>query len=270
VRKITRGVTLLFQNPRRFIGRLTGPKVLVTSVPKSGTNLLVHTLSLFPQLSYDGTISRLPEEEKYQRISRIRRGGVLSSHKTKSPDLENALNQKKIKVLFIIRDPRDVSVSLHHWIKKTEYHYFHETYKGFLNDHERLEKIITGYEPDLSDGSKEGIVSIDYHFRRGLSWMDDRRCLTVRFENLVGPNGGGDDEQQLAAIKGIAAFLNTHLTRRDIEFIRDNIFSNRTATFRKGQIGSWREEFSEEHMVIFRDTAGQLLIDLGYEKDFNW
>lgn len=270
MRKITRGISLLFHEPRRFAGRFFGPKVLVTSVPKSGTNLLIHTLSLFPQLSYDGTIVGLSSREKNQRISKIRRGCVLSCHQTKSPGLEDILNQSKIKVLYIIRDPRDVTVSLHYWIKRTKYHYFHETYNGFSSDHDRLEKIIAGYEPEMSDGNKKGIVSIDYHFRRSLSWMDDRKCLTIRFENLVGLSGGGVKEQQFATITSIAGFLNTQLSSKDIKYIGDNIFSSRTATFRKGQIGSWREEFSEEHKVAFKDVAGQLLIDLGYEKDFNW
>ena len=38
-------------------------------------------------------------------------------------------------------------------------------------------------------------------------------------------------------------------------------------TFRKGQIGGWREEFSEEHAQAARETAGQLLVELGYEAD---
>lgn len=261
---------MLIHEPRRFAARFFGPKILVTSVPKSGTNLLVHTLSLFPQLTFDGTTVRLSATERRQKFNKIRRGCIVSSHISKNPELENIITENNIRVLFIIRDPRDVSVSLYYWIKKTDYHYFHEMYSSFSNDHERLEKIITGYEPSQSDGNKKGIASIDRHFRRLLPWMDDRRCLTVRFENLIGPSGGGEREQQLATIIEIAGFLNTHLNDQDITFIGDNIFSNRTATFRKGQTGSWREEFSEEHKDVFKEVAGQLLIDLGYENDFNW
>lgn len=270
MRRMKRGTALLIKEPRRLAGRFLGPKILVTSVPKSGTNLLVHTLTLFPQLSFDGTTVMLSHEEQYFRISKIRRGCVVSTHECISPDLDNILNQKKIKALYIIRDPRDVSVSLHHWIKKTDYHHFHETYIGFSSDLERIEKIITGYEPEKSDEQKQGIVSIDYHFRRSLSWMDYRRCLTIRFEDLIGPDGGGEKERQLRLITSIAGFLDIHLSNKDIQFIGDNIFSDQTATFRKGKIGSWREEYSEEHKVAFKEVAGQLLIDLGYENDFNW
>jgi len=96
LRRIKRGTELLFKQPRRFVGRFLGPRALVTSVPKSGTNLLVHTLTLFPQLSFDGTTVRLSEKEKYHRISKIRRGCVVSSHKSKSRELDKILSNKKI------------------------------------------------------------------------------------------------------------------------------------------------------------------------------
>jgi hypothetical protein len=270
MRRIRRGTELFFHEPRRFAGRILGPKVLVTSVPKSGTNLLVHTLSLFPNLTFDGTTVRLPQTERYQIIDNIRRGCIVSAHMSKNSKLDNIITEKDIKVLFIIRDPRDVSVSLYHWIKKTEYHHFHEMYKSLSSDYERLEKIITGYEPTLTDGDKKGIASIDRHFRRLITWMDDQRCLTIRFEKLIGSRGGGDDELQIETIKSIARFLKTNLDNRDIEYLGENIFSNHSATFRKGQIGSWRNEFSEEHKSAFKNVAGQLLIDLGYEKDHDW
>jgi hypothetical protein len=133
-----------------------------------------------------------------------------------------------------------------------------------------LEKIIAGYEPEFTDGTKKGIVSIEFHFRRRLSWMNERRCLTVRFEDLIGSAGGGDSAKQIAQIRIISDFLNININERDIYHIKDNIFSSQTATFRKGQVGSWREEFSDEHKIVFKDVAGQLLVDLGYEKDFNW
>jgi hypothetical protein len=36
-------------------------------------------------------------------------------------------------------------------------------------------------------------------------------------------------------------------------------------TFRKGQIGGWREEFSAEHEVAVKEDLGSLLVELGYE-----
>lgn len=41
-------------------------------------------------------------------------------------------------------------------------------------------------------------------------------------------------------------------------------------TFRKGQTGGWKKHFTSDQKKLFKKVAGQLLIDLGYEKDFNW
>jgi hypothetical protein len=35
----------LLRHPSKLFGRLTGPKVLVVSIPQSGTNMLRHTLN---------------------------------------------------------------------------------------------------------------------------------------------------------------------------------------------------------------------------------
>ena len=51
--------------------------------------------------------------------------------------------------------------------------------------------------------------------------------------------------------------------------VEENIFGV-SNTFRKGQIGGWREEFSEEHAQAARETAGPLLVELGYEADPEW
>jgi lipopolysaccharide transport system ATP-binding protein len=42
------------------------------------------------------------------------------------------------------------------------------------------------------------------------------------------------------------------------------------AHLRKGIAGDWRNHFSENVKVEFQRRYGQLLIDTGYERDFNW
>ncbi len=41
-------------------------------------------------------------------------------------------------------------------------------------------------------------------------------------------------------------------------------------TRRKGVVGEWRYEFTQEHKDYFKEIAGELLIELGYEHDANW
>ena len=43
-----------------------------------------------------------------------------------------------------------------------------------------------------------------------------------------------------------------------------------TSFFRKGVAGDWRSVFTEEDRRVFKEAAGGLLVELGYEKDLDW
>jgi hypothetical protein len=42
------------------------------------------------------------------------------------------------------------------------------------------------------------------------------------------------------------------------------------AFMRKGVSGDWRGTFTERDKEVFKEEAGELLVELGYEKDLNW
>ncbi len=95
-------------------------------------------------------------------------------------------------------------------------------------------------------------------------------ALTVRFEDLVGSNGGGDDAKQLATVKAIAKHVSIELSEERAQEIATNLFGITKNTFRKGQIGAWKEEFTPEHKKLFKQYGGELLIKLSYKNDLNW
>ncbi len=41
-------------------------------------------------------------------------------------------------------------------------------------------------------------------------------------------------------------------------------------TIRGGRTGDWRSHFTEEHKKMFKEAAGNLLVELGYEKNNDW
>ena len=54
-----------------------------------------------------------------------------------------------------------------------------------------------------------------------------------------------------------------------IRWICENSFG-KTSTFRKGQIGNWKNIFGRAEIDLFKELTGNLLIELGYEKTKNW
>ena len=110
---------------------------------------------------------------------------------------------------------------------------------------------------------------IDCFFYAYLNWMNQPFVYTTYFEKLVGAKGGGSAEMQLEEIINIAKFLDINLSPKNAQLIADSLFGG-TGTFHEGQIGSWKKYFKPEHKNAFKQLAGNLLIELGYEQDFNW
>jgi len=98
--------------------------------------------------------------------------------------------------------------------------------------------------------------------------------LIVRFENLVGEEGGGSRKLQLEEIYKIASYIGVKLFRKEALYLADHLFGTdekqHGQTFRKGQIGSWKKQFSEPHKKRFKELYNAYLIEYGYEVSDDW
>ena len=104
-----------------------------------------------------------------------------------------------------------------------------------------------------------------------MGWLQERGICCVTYEKLM----FNEIPQNQSLIK-IIDFLwkdLKHLKMTKLELlkkIKQNIIPQHSGTFRKGEIGNWKNEFNEEHKAAFKEIAGQLLIQLGYEKNYKW
>jgi len=173
---------------------------------------------------------------------------------------------------FVIRDPRDMIISMAFYI-----HNGLDGLKIGVND------IIL----DLIDGRKKHFVpwgvgvnlaypliydlGVTEFYKLYLPWMKVEKFYTVKFENLVGAKGGGSDEVQLLEIKNIAKHLDLKLNNNQAKNVIEKLFG-KSMTFREGQIGSWKKYFTPEMKAAYKKAPGacELLIALGYEKDSKW
>ncbi|RMF47162.1 MAG: hypothetical protein D6755_05580, partial [Anaerolineae bacterium] len=55
-----------------------------------------------------------------------------------------------------------------------------------------------------------------------------------------------------------------------ISLLEGALDPKKSPTFRKGKAGGWREHFTPSIKQLFKDVAGDLLIALGYENDYDW
>jgi Sulfotransferase domain len=249
---------------------LTQPQVFITSIPKCGTHLLCTCVQL---------ISKQNKREWCKRFTLLNEQQILNSkaftfasHAYYNSKNNALIKNKPWKALFIYRDPRDQIVSMAHWIYKNGHKHNRLMYTQMSMDDllfELIERNAPVYTV-LFDGKEiKNMRGIGDFYALYMPWLNHPDVYTTNFEALVGPQGGGTTEQQLTEIMNIARHIGMPITQEEAISVAEHLFGN-TATFHEGQIGSWKKYFNKEHKKAFKKKAGQLLIDLGYEKDLNW
>lgn len=221
------------------------------SVPKCGTNLLVHILE---ELS--GLKNFVPEHHNKKRnidYEDLKRNSqFVVSHELFEEECDYVI-KNKYKVISIYRDPRDQLISLIFYTKTiTE-----------DSSEERINNVITScidrdiYEKWYSD--------VFNQFKK----ISSENLLRIKFEDLIGSRGMGDDEIQLQTVIKLSEFLDIQISHEKAKLIVDKVWGH-SITFRKGCIGDWKLYFKLDHILMYKQKYGKELIELGYEKDYSW
>ncbi len=247
------------------------PEVIVNSLPKSGTNLVTRLLSLMPGMSNsnihlgNSTVQQLPAvgdtipvgvdmprqiplSSISHSLNQLGTGSFLSCHIPYSEALAEHLKQHNLKMIIVLRDPRDVVLSHASYIADTPGHPLNTVYKS-LTKEERISASTNGLE---FDGIK--LLSIVERWNSMLPWLAHPNVHVVKFEDVVGPEGGGDADRQISVIKDLADFLDVKLNVNHRNEITASLFG-KSKTFRKGQIASWKS-------ALTRDQEGAIVMPL--------
>lgn len=240
-------------------------KIVILTIPKGGTHLIKKAAALISGqkvawikpadiLQFDPTVHLLKNET------------ISISHLFPHLDIIKTVSSKDFIKIVLIRDPRDVFVSQVDWLARCK-EWVWWVPQTLFDEFERL-----SYEEKLSYVIKDFpalYYNIPYFTRKAVEWMKDPSVFICRFEDLVGPEGGGNREQQEQTIKALATHMGYNLSRQSIEEIARQLYGG-TLTFRNGQIGSWTFWFGSYHKQLLKEIMGQDLIDLGYVSDNNW
>ena len=251
--------------PSKLVHRLTvrgrSPRVLSVSLPKAGTHLLERALCLHPGLYRKLMPTVWPE-------ALARRGGLPGLLRTLSPGqiaiahipfregYREMLERSRTSTLFLVRDPMDIVVSQAHYAVKHRNHPYHESFARAPDLRGRIEIAIDG-------DAAAGLDSIAQRLDRYEGWLSGAD-LVVRFEDLVGPGGGGDRDAQHAILQDIYRHLGVESDPRLVERVCDRLFSSESPTFRAGAIGGWREHMDDELLGRFRTAVGNRRSRYGY------
>jgi len=200
------------------------------------------------------------------RIKWIANYELVSSHLYFN-QLYIELLKKNCIIYFIYRDPRDVAISeayyltyMNHWHRA--HHFFSKKLK---NNFDRILFSITGIPKSEVTFDFPNIAD---RFKPYSGWISSPNAFSIRYEDLISPNR---EQFILAMIDFFVERTNININKDELLIkILHNINPQKSHTFRSGKSGSWKNEFSQKHIDVFKQIAGDLLIELGYEKDLDW
>jgi len=178
--------------------------------------------------------------------------GYISGHAAYSDHYNDLLQKGGYKVIQVVRHPCAVLSSWAKYIAEPGY------YWQAVHNHLVLFSFEDRVSFMLNGGSFDDKGALYYRgFRDVLSqvqgWLDDTNVLTVRFEDLVGSQGGGSDDIQRITIENILNHIGHSFQQSDLDAIQKNLFGG-THTFRGGRIDSWKDTLSSETQTLIANT----------------
>jgi hypothetical protein len=252
------------------------PPIFGNAKPKSGSHLLYQILSgytrIMPYRYVEAEPIRTITAEGRRRtaaeiladLKRLPRGVIGWGYLEASPENIAFLVQPGRVNYFLYRDPRDMLVS--HVFFATEMHPghgMHAYYNALPDFNARLKVAIAGID---QDGLR--MVSVRQRYEDVFRWLETPGVMCIRFEDLV--------ERRAATLQAMLDEVEKSGYRiptpreEALCLLMAAIQPQRSATFRSGKSGTWRQYFTEEHKRLFKEVAGDLLIRLGYETDNDW
>lgn len=226
-------------------------RVIICGMSRSGTSILYTLLS--------NTIDGVEQHESETSAMSIDKSENISL--TKRPldcmqldKIFDTFKNDNIKIIFQIRDPRDVICSSHISVP-------HDYFIGYQNQYflDASKNIAVPVNPGLGD-----IV------RQWLKYKDNPNVFTLKYEKLI--------LEKDKTIRALASFLDLEINLHEFDISEKTKVPNLMATplngirkLDKNSIGSWKKH---PHRIWDEFTSHkemhELMRVLGYEQSPNW
>jgi hypothetical protein len=248
--------------------------VICNSVPKAGTYLLVELVKALGghvdigYHCYTSSISKVHRDGRFDSERRIpaplwssslKPGYLCAAHVEYDALYEQQLlSCKQHKMLFIIRDPRDLVIS---WV---DFIYNSLSYPKMRKWNEVARERGKLSFPDDASQIASTIRSLPSSgISKYLSWIDSPACLTVRFEDLYAELSD-ENKTDFPVLNSICDYLE--ISRRSPSDLVGAIGSGLTESGRKKKVGIYKDRIiSAQHLaMLIEEDFQRLVVEFGY------
>jgi len=237
--------------------------VFIVSYPRSGntwTRFLIANL-IYPEeaIAFANIERKIPDVYKNTRrqLAQTSRPRILKSHEYFDPRYK--------KVIYIVRDPRDVALSYYHFARKhrkvedgypleryisrfiagevDEYGSWKENVASWLATRQGSESFLLLLYEDMLEGTGRELLKV-----ASFLGIDRSPEQVARAVELSSASRMRDMEKQQAGV-----WVGTKNTRKDIAFVRT------------ANSGGWRSSMPKSLVVAMESAWGPLMESLGYD-----
>lgn len=241
--------------------------VVVATHHKTGT---VWMSSVFQAIAKGLDASFIDFWSHYDRLDRLLAPPfVLFNHDSMFLRHSHVLDRDDVRILHLIRDPRDVLISAMHYHKTSNEAWLREAAPGGgdLGYQRKLNSLATPFEQYLFEleNSTNDIIEdmMDWQYGRA-------NCLETRYEELR-------LDRSMARWSQILAFLGFDEAEQGIGkdcFWKHSLFGEPSRAnsrhVRSGDVAQWKREFTPKLAQAFVERFPDALQVLGYEPDNRW
>jgi hypothetical protein len=221
---------------------------------------------LFPYNPRTNFNPRNPEDLK--KLNSLPIGAIVSPLYIRYGDFLVMDKPKSYKAFYVIRDPRDLVISDYFSLR-----YSHSSNPYVIEMRHKLSSM------SINDGIEKRIRNFEFGYFSVLKeWIKanhDNNLQVYKYEDLFGP-------EKRDFIKNLLAHCCIYMPEKTINYLMDRYSFEKFSGgripgeedihshYRSGKAGDWKKYFTNDHITLFKELSGDLLVKMGYEINDDW
>ena len=158
--------------------------------------------------------------------------------------------------MLIVRDPRSVLCSFVHFVQSRKSHPLYAGFRALRTLEERYKAALHGQALGVAT-----LQPLRVRCEALNPWLESPDVLTIRFEDMVGHEGGGSETLQAEALTRLKDWVEADVA---IAEVQHKLFGAGRHTFRRGRVDSWAEEIPAEIGEEVETELRDIIVKWGY------